>query len=146
KGVCSAARDDSAPRNKWHERHAPGTFPITIRLACGTRDPGRSNLRGQTHERSHLSRRPHRRDHGRPVPLRPALSAADNREGIPVTMSDTRAAPLVEGTAVGFHWTPVVAGALAAAALGFVLHSFAIAIGLGVSSTAPTWRDASFAL
>ena len=61
-------------------------------------------------------------------------------------MSDTRAAPLVEGTAVGFDWTPVVAGAFAAAALGFVLHSFAIAVGLSVSSTAPTWRDASFAL
>jgi hypothetical protein len=61
-------------------------------------------------------------------------------------MSDTRAAPLVEGTAVGFAWTPVVAGAFAAAALGFVLHSFAIAVGLSVSSTAPTWRDASFAL
>jgi hypothetical protein len=61
-------------------------------------------------------------------------------------MSDTRAAPLVEGTAVDFHWTPVVAGAFAAAALGFVLHSFAIAVGLSVSSTAPTWRDASFAL
>jgi hypothetical protein len=27
-----------------------------------------------------------------------------------------------------------------------VLHSFAVAIGLAVSSTAPTWRDASFAL
>lgn len=63
-----------------------------------------------------------------------------------MTMSDTRAAPLVEGTAVGFAWTPVVAGAFAAAALGFVLHSFAIAVGLSVSSTAPTWRDASFAL
>jgi hypothetical protein len=61
-------------------------------------------------------------------------------------MSDTRAAPLVEGTAVGFAWTPVVAGAFAAAELGFVLHSFAIAVGLSVSSTAPTWRDASFAL
>jgi hypothetical protein len=61
-------------------------------------------------------------------------------------MSDTRAAPLVEGTAVGFAWTPDVAGAFAAAALGFVLHSFAIAVGLSVSSTAPTWRDASFAL
>ncbi len=61
-------------------------------------------------------------------------------------MSDTRAAPLVEGTVVGFDWTPVVAGALAAAALAFVLHSFALAIGLSVSSTAPTWRDASFAL
>ncbi len=63
-----------------------------------------------------------------------------------MTISDTRAAPLVERTAVGFDWTPVVAGAFAAAALGFVLHSFAIAIGLSVSSTAPTWRDTSFAL
>jgi hypothetical protein len=61
-------------------------------------------------------------------------------------MSDTRAAPLAEGTAVRFDWTPVVAGAFAAAALAFVLHSFAIAVGLSVSSTAPTWRDASFAL
>src|SRR5689334_8675867 len=61
-------------------------------------------------------------------------------------MSDSRAAPLLDGTVVGFHWTPVVAGALAAAALAFVLHSFAAAVGLSVSSTAPTWRDASFAL
>jgi hypothetical protein len=44
------------------------------------------------------------------------------------------------------QWTPVVAGALAAAALAFVLHSFATAIGLAVSSTAPTWRDSSMAL
>ena len=44
------------------------------------------------------------------------------------------------------QWTPAVAGALAAAALAFVLHSFAAAIGLAVSSTAPTWRDASLAL
>jgi hypothetical protein len=35
---------------------------------------------------------------------------------------------------------------MAAAALGFVLHSFALAVGLSLSSTAPTWRDASFAL
>jgi hypothetical protein len=44
------------------------------------------------------------------------------------------------------EWTPVVAGAIAAAALALVLHAFAVAIGLSVSSTAPTWRDASFAL
>jgi len=61
-------------------------------------------------------------------------------------MSDTRATPLAEGTAVGLQWTPVIAGAIAAAALALVLHSFAIAIGLSVSSTAPTCRDASFAL
>jgi hypothetical protein len=43
-------------------------------------------------------------------------------------------------------WGPVIAGALTAAALAIVLHSFAVAIGLGVSSTAPTWRDASIGL
>jgi hypothetical protein len=44
------------------------------------------------------------------------------------------------------QWTPAVAGALTAAALAFVLHSFAAAIGIAVSSTAPTWRDSSVAL
>jgi hypothetical protein len=44
------------------------------------------------------------------------------------------------------HWGPVIAGAVAAAAIAFVLHAFAGAIGLAVSSTAPTWRDASVAL
>jgi hypothetical protein len=39
-----------------------------------------------------------------------------------------------------------VAGAVGAAALGLVLDSFGASIGLSVSSTAPTWRDASFAL
>jgi len=41
------------------------------------------------------------------------------------------------------QWGPAIAGALAAAALAFVLHSFAAAIGLAVASTAPTWRDSS---
>ena len=44
------------------------------------------------------------------------------------------------------HWGPAVAGALAGAAIAFVLHAFAAAIGLAVSSTAPTWRDSSSAL
>jgi hypothetical protein len=44
------------------------------------------------------------------------------------------------------QWGPVVAGAIAASALASVLHAFAAAIGLAVSSTAPTWRDASVAL
>ena len=43
-------------------------------------------------------------------------------------------------------WTPIVAGALAATALSLILVTFAAAVGLGVSSTAPTWRDASAAL
>src|SRR4051794_20362215 len=44
------------------------------------------------------------------------------------------------------QWTPVVAGALAATALSLILVTFAAAVGLGVSSTAPTWRDFSAAL
>jgi hypothetical protein len=44
------------------------------------------------------------------------------------------------------HWPAIVGGALAAAALATVLHGFAAAIGLAVSSTAPTWRDSSVAL
>jgi hypothetical protein len=47
---------------------------------------------------------------------------------------------------VNFEWKPALAGALIAAALAFVLHSFAAAIGLAVSSTAPTWRDSSAVL
>jgi hypothetical protein len=44
------------------------------------------------------------------------------------------------------QWTPIVAGALAATALSLILVTFAAAVGLGVSSTAPTWRDTSAAL
>jgi hypothetical protein len=43
-------------------------------------------------------------------------------------------------------WTPAVAGALIATALSTILIAFGTAIGLGVASTAPTWRDASVAL
>jgi hypothetical protein len=58
---------------------------------------------------------------------------------------DPRPQSLVERIA-HVQWGPIVAGAIAAAALALVLHSFALAIGLSVSSTAPTWRDASLAL
>lgn len=43
-------------------------------------------------------------------------------------------------------WSPAVAGALVATALSTVLIAFGTAIGLGVASAAPTWRDASVAL
>jgi hypothetical protein len=44
------------------------------------------------------------------------------------------------------QWTPIIAGAMSAAALSLILISFGAAIGLGVSSASPTWRDASAAL
>jgi hypothetical protein len=59
------------------------------------------------------------------------------------TTTDLRKSPWFNAPIL---WGPVIAGALTAAALAIVLHSFAVAIGLGVSSTAPTWRDASIGL
>jgi hypothetical protein len=46
----------------------------------------------------------------------------------------------------GIQWSSIVAGAFAAAALSFILVSFGVAVGLGISSSSPTWRDASAAL
>ena len=57
-----------------------------------------------------------------------------------------RATAVVAPASPYVQWGPVFAGALAAAALGSVLHAFAGAIGLAVTSTAPTWRDGSLAL
>ena len=54
--------------------------------------------------------------------------------------------PSQAGLPSKIEWGPVIGGAIAAAALASVLHGFAAAIGLSVSSSAPTWRDASFAL
>jgi hypothetical protein len=62
-------------------------------------------------------------------------------------MSDTLVRTTPAGSLTSYvQWGPVIAGALAAAALASVLHAFAAAVGLAVSSTAPTWRDASIAL
>lgn len=43
-------------------------------------------------------------------------------------------------------WGPIIAGAIAASALMFVLLSFGTAIGLALNSPSPTWRDTSVAL
>ncbi|MCG2628558.1 hypothetical protein L6654_18135 [Bradyrhizobium sp. WYCCWR 13023] len=44
------------------------------------------------------------------------------------------------------QWSSVISGAFASGAMAFILVSFGVAIGLGVSSASPTWRDASAAL
>ena len=44
------------------------------------------------------------------------------------------------------QWTPVLAGAILAASLSFVLLSFGSAIGLAVASPSSSWRDTSAAL
>ncbi len=67
---------------------------------------------------------------------------------------DIENAPTVQGPS-GFRapanpwtlqWTPIVAGAFTACAVSSIMTMFGTTIGLGVSSTAPTWRDASVAL
>lgn len=47
---------------------------------------------------------------------------------------------------VRVSWSAIFAGALCGTGLAFVLDAFGAAIGLAVSSAAPTWRDASFGL
>jgi hypothetical protein len=44
------------------------------------------------------------------------------------------------------QWSPILLGTFTATALSFVLVTFGTSIGLGVTSAAPTWRDASAAL
>ena len=59
--------------------------------------------------------------------------------------ASTRVAPLTVETAT-MQWSCVIAGAICASALAFVLHAFAGAVGISLSSTAPTWRDSSAVL
>lgn len=44
---------------------------------------------------------------------------------------------------VHLHWGPVIAGAIVATAVSFVLLAFGSGIGLSIASGAPTWRTAS---
>jgi hypothetical protein len=128
--------------------HDSGTFFLfgSSRFALGEKH------NGAAHEWVNLPHRLDRRDHGGPLALGPSLVTV-RRDG-PMTSlhpgpapvaSDAGPASLIERIRY-LEWSPVVAGAIAAAALALVLQAFALAIGLSVSSTAPTWRDASFAL
>jgi hypothetical protein len=59
--------------------------------------------------------------------------------------TSTRVAPAVE-PAIDIQWSSIIAGAMCASALAFVLHAFGGAVGISLSSTAPTWRDSSSVL
>jgi len=61
-------------------------------------------------------------------------------------IEEERVVPGSAGSSRYLSWTPAVAGALIATAFSTVLVAFGTAIGLGVASAAPTWRDASVAL
>jgi hypothetical protein len=61
-------------------------------------------------------------------------------------MSISEGPALPASPTFGVAWGAAIAGAIIAAALAFVLNSFGVALGLGLSSASPTWRDTSFAL
>lgn len=94
---------------------------------------------GGFNERFDLSGRSSRGHLGRAVVLRPTVGTKE------MTLETVVAAPQ-DAEPRYLQWTPVIAGALAATALSLILVTFAAAVGLGVSSTAPTWRDTSAAL
>ena len=60
--------------------------------------------------------------------------------------ASSRAVPVSVETSNEIQWSGIIAGAICASALAFVLHAFAGAVGFSLSSTAPTWRDSSAAL
>src|SRR5262245_8542267 len=60
--------------------------------------------------------------------------------------TEVRSVTPVESATFNLQWAPIIAGGVAAAAVALILHSFAVAMGLAVSSTSPTWRDSSVAL
>lgn len=57
-----------------------------------------------------------------------------------------RVTPVTVDTSTDIQWSCIIAGAICASALALVLHAFAGAVGVSLSSAAPTWRDSSAAL
>jgi hypothetical protein len=98
----------------------------------------------KSHEWIDLPDRPDRGHHGHPFVLWAAVRIFNMTFEV-VSPLDEDMVPLEEEDWF-LQWTPVVAGAVGAAALSFILLMFGSALGLGVSSTSPTWRDASAAL
>jgi len=66
----------------------------------------------------------------------------------PAVYPPDAAAPVDARTRPGsyIHWGSIIAGALVAASVSFVLLTFGTSIGLSISSPSPTWRNASVGL
>jgi hypothetical protein len=103
---------------------------------------GLQEYRGELHASVDLSHRSDRGHHGDTLILRVALmTISESVEAI--VAPEGIVAP--EYTSY-VSWTPVVLGALVAAAFSSILLAFGATMGLAVTSAAPTWRDASAAL
>src|SRR4029077_5194770 len=91
-----------------------------------------------------LSDRLDRGHHGAPVTPRTTLMTIS--EDVDVIVPGEELAMAEDSDSRYLSWTAVILGALVAAALSSILLTFGATIGLGLSSAAPTWRDASAAL
>ena len=67
-------------------------------------------------------------------------------EGLPPAPRADVEATRADRGARYLQWSPILLGAFAATAMSFVMVTFGASVGLGVTSAAPTWRDASAAL
>ena len=67
-------------------------------------------------------------------------------EGLPPAPRADVEATRADRGARYLQWSPILLGAFAATAMSFVMVTFGASVGLGVTSAAPTWRDASVAL
>lgn len=94
--------------------------------------------KGEGNERLDLSSRTNRRNPSGSFFLWPAVS-----DDMIIESDASRPGTARPGL---LNWSSVFFGAIVAAALSAILIAFGAAVGLGVTSTAPTWRDASVAL
>jgi hypothetical protein len=101
---------------------------------------------GGNGERFDLSGRADRHHPVHSVILRAPLMLASNEAARRVEASEPIAAATLEVATSFVQWSAVIAGALVALALSLVLIAFGSALGLGIVSSSPTWRDASPAL
>jgi hypothetical protein len=103
-------------------------------------DPGGDN------EWFDLSHRLDRRDHVRAFLPRSSLRVGTAMVD-QIYRNDLSAPAGADGPGpIYLQWTPVLAGAIVAASLSFVLLSFGSAIGLAVASPSSSWRDTSATL
>jgi hypothetical protein len=63
-----------------------------------------------------------------------------------MAIEDANTVGTYDGPVPHVEWTPIIAGAIAASALSFVLFTFGSALGIALASSSPSWRDASVAL
>jgi hypothetical protein len=106
----------------------------------------RHKTAGGNGERFDLSGRADRRYNVYSVVLWAPLMLASNEAARRVEASEPIATATIEVATSFVQWSAVIGGALVALALSFVLIAFGSALGLGVVSSSPTWRDASPAL